>query len=105
MVPNKGKQRRRLDYLIVSSFKAMGDKLGCTALVEHAIKTNYSPIRQIHNRFSKPIQDAVNVELDEMLKYGVIGPSDSPWHPPILVLKKPDGLHRLVSYIRYRDAY
>lgn len=104
-------QKKELETLVDTQFEIMGNNLGCTNMVQHVIKTTHPPIRQRHYPLSKPVQEAVNAEVDEMLKSGVIEPSKSPWCSPILLLKKPDGRYRFVVDFRQlnkvteRDAY
>ena len=42
------------------------------------------------------MQKILNEELDEMLKLGVVEPSNSPWCSPVLLVKKKNGEYRLV---------
>lgn len=104
-------QRRQLDQLLDTAFAVTGNRLGCTHLVEHIITTNHPPIRKRHYPLSRPVQEAVNQELDEMLRNGVVEPSSSPWAFPIILLRKKDGGYRFVvdfrelNKVTERDAY
>lgn len=98
-------QRRELDTVVEETFKSMGDRLGCTTLVEHVIQTNSPPIKQRHYPLSPALQKQVNVELDQMLKDDIIEPSKSAWASPIVLIKKPDGRYRFcVNYKRLNEV-
>lgn len=73
------------------AFSEMGDKLGCTNLVELEIRTKSSPIKQRYYPISPALQKEVNVELETMLRDGIVEPSNSPWSSPIVMIKKKTG--------------
>lgn len=98
-------QKRILDNLVKSTFKSMSGTLGCTHMVEHVIRTNSSPIKQRHYPLSPALQKEVNLELDQMLKNGIVEPSNSPWASPIVLVKKPDGRYRFcVNYKKLNEV-
>lgn len=104
-------QQQKLSTLVDGAFAKMKDVIGCTALVEHTIRTESPPIKQRHYPISPTLQKQVNLELDEMLKAGIVEPSMSPWSSPIVLIKKKDGRYRFcVDYRRLNqvslpDAY
>lgn len=106
-----GEQAKRLDELVAQYFGGMTNKLGCTTLVKHAIKTKSEPIKQRFYPISPALQRYVNAELQEMLEQGVVEPSSSPWSSPIVMVKKKDGSYRFcvdfrkLNKVTERDAY
>lgn len=104
-------QKSRLNAVLDKNFKEMGDKLGCTHLVEHVIRTDSPPIKQRYYPLSPAMQKIVNAELDEMLAKDIVEPSTSPWSSPIVMVRKRDGNWRFcVNYKRLNavsipDAY
>lgn len=98
-------EKQKLDEFIEQTFQNMPDKLGCTHIVEHEIRTNSPPIKQRHYPLSPVLQKQVNQELDQMLKDGIIEPSNSPWASPIVLVKKPDGTFRFcVNYKKLNEV-
>lgn len=89
-------QSKILHDLVSTTFEAMGDKLGCTSLVEHEIVTSSKPIKQRYYPVSPIMQGHINEELDKLLAENIVEPSSSPWSSPILLVKKPDGTWRFV---------
>ena len=85
-------------------------ELGQTSLTEHTIDTGGAkPIKQPPRRV--PLAQKTVVELDKMLKHGIIETSDSAWSSPVaLVTKKDGGVRFCVDYRRLnnvtkKDAY
>ena len=87
-------------------------KLGRTSLIEHEITlTDDKPFRVKQYPLSPALQKHLIEEVDEMLKLGVIQPSNSPYRSPMLLVKKPNGTYRAcfdgrhLNKITVRDAY
>lgn len=98
-------QRHILRDVIDETFRTMGDKLGCTTMVEHVIRTNSPPIKQRHYPLSPSLQKQVNIELEKMLADGIIEPSTSPWASPIVLVRKTDGTYRFcVNYKKLNEV-
>jgi len=55
-------------------------------------------------RIPQGLEDNVNQTIDEMLKAGVIRPSESPWNFPIVEEQKKDGAIRLCVDYRALNA-
>lgn len=104
-------EKMRLDAVIERNISLMGKNLGCTNRVEHVIVTNSSPIKQRYYRVNPIVQGQINKELDEMLRLGIVEPSNSPWSSPILLVKKKDGSfrfcvdYRKLNSVTVRDSY
>lgn len=104
-------QRKDLDEMVQKAFSEMGDKIGCTHLVEHVIRTNSPPIKQRYYPLSPAMQKIVNEELDFMLANDIVEPSTSPWSSPIVLVQKKNGKWRFcvnfkrLNAVSIPDAY
>lgn len=102
-------QRQKLDKL-VTEFSGSG-KLGMAKEAQHRIVTLAEPIKQRYYPVSPVMQQHIDVELDKMLKLGVVEKSRSAWSSPILLIRKKDGTYRFcidfrkVNKVTERDAY
>ena len=69
--------------------------LAGTNLVSHVIDTgDASPIRQRAYRTAPAARDEISKQTAEMLKLGIIQPSESPWVSTVLLDSKKDGTQR-----------
>lgn len=104
-------QSKRLYELVDREFTAMGDKLGCTSLVEHEIKTSAAPIKQRYYPVSPIMQGHIDQEVNKLLQEGIIERSTSPWSSPIVLVRKKDDTYRFcvdyrkLNQVTERDAY
>lgn len=104
-------QREILTNTLNETFAKMGDKLGCTDLVELTICTTSAPIKQRYYPISPALQKDVNEELEKMLADDIVEPSSSPWASPIVMIKKSDGRwrfcvdYRALNKVSLPDAY
>ena len=87
-------QQFRLYSLLDEAFLRQPTGLGCTDLVQHEIRTSAEPINQRYYPLSPTLQKQVDIELDDMIKMGVIERSKSPWASPIVLARKKDGTYR-----------
>ena len=79
--------------------------LGKTTLVKHRIDTgNAAPVKQRLRNPPIHLQDAVDKEIEKLLKKGIIEPSDSPWSSPLVAVSKKDGSVRLCTDYRKVNA-
>jgi len=73
-------------------FHLLGDKLTFTTAAEHSIPTpTIDPTRGINTkpyRIPEIHRDEVQNQTEQMLRDGIIVPSNSPWNSPILVVPK-----------------
>ena len=76
--------------------------LGRTSLVEHDIYTgDHPPIRQLPRREAFALRPVIRKMVQDMLKQGIVRPSNSPWASPIVLVKKRNGRYRFcVDYRR-----
>ena len=99
----------RETQLFLSSFAAAfagsEEDVGFTKIAEHYIDVgNCRPIGQRPRRLAAAELDAVNAEMDDMIKKGVIEPSCSAWASPIVMVKKKDGSNRFcIDYRKLND--
>ena len=73
-------------------------------LTPATIETTGPPIRQRSYRLPMAKQECVEKEVSEMLKDGIIRPSDSPWASPIVLVGKKDGSTRFCVDYRKLNA-
>ncbi|KAK7912922.1 hypothetical protein WMY93_013133 [Mugilogobius chulae] len=87
-------------------------KPGKTTLVEYVIRLKDStPIRQRPYRVPQQLVEKLHLEVQEMLKLGVIEPSQSEWCSPVVIVFKKNGTLRIcidfrkLNSIAEFDAY
>ena len=93
-------------------FSKSADDLGRTDRVQHRISTdNANPIRHPPRRLPLGKRDIEKIEIEKMLKRGVIEPSKSPWCSPVVLVTKKDGTtrfcvdYRALNNAMIKDAY
>jgi transposase InsO family protein len=86
--------------------------MGCTPLVEHHIETGTArPIYGARFRKSPAEVEETQRQVDELMKRGVVKPSDSPWAAPVVLARKSDGTwrfcvdYRRLNAVTERDSY
>ena len=94
------------------SLSTADGKVGSTDLVRHTIDTgNASPIKTPYRPPAFAKRAIIDENLDQMLKNGVIEPSNSPWSSPVVLANKKDGSARFcidlrrLNNITKKDAY
>lgn len=105
-------EKSRLDELVTKYKESMGEDIGCTNLVEHKIVVQSEPIRQRSYRVSPVLQKIIEEEIEEMLRLGVIEPSNSPWASPVVIVRKKNTEkhrfcvdYRILNSASLRDSY
>ena len=79
--------------------------IGKTDLLDHQIKTHDNiPISMKPRRVPRGLEEDVNKMVDDLIKSGVIQPSNSPWNFPIVVVKKKNGDNRMCVDYRALNA-
>jgi hypothetical protein len=86
--------------------------LGKTGAVKHHINTGTAPpIRQKPRRLAPAMQAEADKQIKDMLKRGIIEPSQSPWASPIVLVTKKDGSrrfcsdYRMLNDVTVKDSY
>ena len=78
---------------------------GKTAVVEHVIRLkDVNPIRQRSYRVPQHLGEKLKQEVEEMLKLGVIEPSNSEYCSPVVIVLKKDGSLRICIDFRKINA-
>ena len=93
LTPNQ----RKPAELLINSFDSINSDhgLGRTDKITMSIDTgDAKPFRQKPFLMSPYMSKILNEELNDMLKLGVVEPSNSPWCSPVLLVKKPTGEFR-----------
>ncbi len=94
-------QKAELQHLIGQFSVVFSSVLGKTQLVRHDIKTPPGVIvKQRPYLIPEARWQAIEEEIQQMLKLGVIEPSRSPWSSPIVLVPKPDGTLRFCNDFR-----
>ncbi len=94
-------QKAELQHLIGQFSDVFSSVPGKTQLVRHDIKTPPGVIvKQQPYRIPEAHRQAIEEEIQQMLKLGVIEPSRSPWSSPIVLVPKPDGTLRFCNDFR-----
>lgn len=79
------------------------NELGATSAYFHKIETipGSKPVSSQFYRASMPVQAEINRQVDEMEKSGIIKPSNSIWHSPVVLVRKKNNEFRFaVDYRR-----
>ena len=94
--------QQQKELLRVIPPKLFSEEPGRTAVTQHSIRlTKDEPIRQTTCRVPARLVPELRKEVEEMLRMGVIEPSDSEWcSPVILVPKKDEDLHFCVDFLK-----
>lgn len=79
--------------------------IGCTNVVKHKIDTgDHRPIKQAPRRLPLSQQEEVDRQVDNLIKAGLIEPSDSSWASPVVLVRKKDGSQRMCCDYRLINA-
>ncbi|KAL0173946.1 hypothetical protein M9458_029914, partial [Cirrhinus mrigala] len=94
-------QKAELRHLVGQFLDIFSDTPGQTNVLSHDIHTPPGIIiRQRPYRVPEARRQAIEEEIQKMLKLGVIEPSWSPWSSPIVLVPKPDGTLRFCNDYR-----
>ncbi len=95
-------QKAELQHLIGQFSDVFSTVPGQTHLLQHDIKTPPGVVvKQRPYRIPEARRQAIEEEIQQMLKLGVIEPSRSPWSSPIVLVPKPDGTLRFCNDFRH----
>ncbi|KAL0151201.1 hypothetical protein M9458_053392 [Cirrhinus mrigala] len=94
-------QKVELQHLIGQFSDVFSTVPGQTHVLHHDIRMPLGVIvRQRPYRVPEARRQAIEEEVQQMLKLGVIEPSHSPWSSPIVMVPKPDGTLRFCNDFR-----
>ena len=98
-------QQEQVEQLLTKYSSCLTDKPGRTDLVEVDLTlTDHTPIRCKPYPVPLAKEQAIQQEVDSMLREGIITPSSSPYSAPVVLLRKPSGEHRLCIDFRKLNA-
>ena len=100
-------RRTVIDWLkkFEDCFATSQGELGRSNRVEHVIDTTENrPIQQHPYPSAWKAREVIQDQVNEMLNYGVIEHSNSPWASPIVLVKKKDGSWRFSVNYRKLNA-
>ena len=96
------KQKKQILRLLEEFSDRFSDVPQVTTLGEHSIKLKVEdPIQKKPYPIPIHMEPLVDKEIETMLEMGIIGPSDSYYSSPLVILKKADGTPRIC--IDFRD--
>ena len=98
-------EKGQMRQLITEKGLTFSQEPGYTLLATHYVETpGQNPLRQTPYRIPEAVKEEMRKEIQEMLRLGVIEPSDSPWASPVVLVPKKDGTTRFcVDYRRLND--
>ena len=87
-------------------FSESEDDIGCTDLMEQTIVLDTNiPIRAKYRNIPLAHRQAAELEVKQLLDLGVIQLSESPYHSPSFLAKKPDGSYRILTDFRMLNKH
>ncbi len=99
-------QKAELQHLVGQFSDVFSPTPGWTQVLHHEIRTPPGTVvRQRPYRVPEARRRAIEEEIQQMLKLGVIEPSNSPWSSPIVMVPKPDDtLHFCNDFRRLNEV-
>ena len=95
-------ERKQLKELMVEYDDIFSDVPQVTNIIEHKVVTRTEePVYKRAYPIPYALRDKVTKEIDDMLKAGIVEPSDSPYAAPIVLIKKKDQSLRIC--LDFRD--
>ncbi len=94
-------QKKELQHLVSQFSDVFSPLCGRTNILQHDVRVpSGTVVRQRPYRVPEARRHAIEEEVQEMLKLGVIEPSRSPCSSPIVMVPKPDGTLRFCNDFR-----
>ena len=98
-------QEKKLTALLQQHRSCFTDLPGCTDLAEVTLTlTDDTPIKSKPYPVPLAKEHAIDEEADALLKSKIITPSTSPYSAPVVLLRKPNGEHRMCIDFRKLNA-
>ena len=99
-------QEREIQKFVDSWAEILTDVPGRSKMLKHSINTgDHPPVRSSPYSISAARMQGVQDEVDQLLKLGIIVPSQSPWTSPIVPIVKSDGSIRMcVDYRKLNNV-
>ncbi|RUS90147.1 hypothetical protein EGW08_002114 [Elysia chlorotica] len=98
-------QKSDVQKLINQFSKSFSDVPGRTTMAEHKIELlDQKPVKIRQGTLPYATREAINKEVDAMLKADIIEPSESAYSSPIVLVKKPSGEYRFCNDFRRLNA-
>ena len=96
--PDLSKRQKDEIWVLLREYQDIFSNIpGKTDVIEQQIVlTDSNPVRTRIYPVSYSLRNTVKEELSEMVKLGIVEPSNSPYSSPLLMLKKKDGTNRPV---------
>lgn len=111
-MPRTDQETQRLEEFLREELALFENVTGPTDCVSHYLRLkDLQSIKQRYRPRKPAMQTVINNAVDEMLREGVIEPSQSAWSSPVVIMKKKDGKPRFcidfrkVNAVTERDAY
>ena len=96
-------QKMEVKQILSEYGDVLTDLPGCTKLEEHTVRmTSHTPIRKKPYPIPFHAKEAMRLEIDKMVKMGVIEPSNSPFCSPVVLVEKKDKSLRFC--VDYREV-
>jgi hypothetical protein len=84
-------EKKQLKYFLREYEDIFSDIPQVTNIIKHKIVTKTEePIYKRRNHIPYALRETAKTEIDNMIKAGIVEPHDSPYAPPIVLIKKKD---------------
>ena len=99
------RQRAQIQDVLIEFKDRFVNRLGRTSLVQHKIRlTTDKPVAPKSYGIPESLKDQVHQQIKEMIRDGIIEPSESPYASPIVCVRKKDKSIRICADLRQLNA-